>query len=118
MYPQRELVSLSKVDVQPASYQTWYHWSKNKYTHESTGSDQYKKEELKLIAPQRHICYSLSSFSPVFDWAGDMFPQLIVDVVESSIPKTVYAYSMNNYKFNFVPAFVEPGIWEVIKNGS
>ena len=110
-----DLIALSPKSVQPPSFKTWTLFNVNNYTYESTGSDQHKKEELKLVAPELHIWYSLSKFFPVFDWTGDMFPQLVVDVVGNSVPKTIENYSSNNYKFNFVPAFVETGRWEVIK---
>ena len=99
--------------VQPPSFKTYNLFNVNNYTYD----DPYypEKEELKLVAPERHICYSLSKFFPVFDWTGDMFPQLVVEVVGNSVPKTIENYSSNNYKFNFVPAFVETGKWEVIK---
>ena len=74
----------------------------------------HQKEELKLIAPTRHIWYSLSRFFPVFDWTGDMEPQLVVEVEGNSVPKTITTYSTSNYEYNFVPAFVETGKWEVI----
>ena len=110
-----ESLTSGVVDVQPASFKTIELYSVNNYTHESTGSDMHQKEELKLIAPTRHIWYSLSRFFPVFDWTGDMEPQLVVEVEGNSVPKTITTYSTSNYEYNFVPAFVETGKWEVIK---
>lgn len=74
-----------------------------------------KESELKIIAPYKHLCYSLSNVLPIFDIEGDMISQIELEVVKNSLPQTRNFFISANYYSRFIPVRIEVGTWEVVK---